>query len=232
MPDVYATRADFFEHGLPDGVLPNPGRLLAVVYPADDTLELDGHNLAAGAEISFRAEASGSLPAPLSAGAVYYAIPISDALFKVSTTLLGAIGLVPDPVNLTTAGARVVVTRSMNAKIDAALEAASRHFDRYAPAHAVPLEAPYPLAVTVLVCHYAAELVLQMAGKMSDAIAQRADRARAELARFAKGVSVRDARAPSNANLAVVGSRSTSGEVRTTWVGPSWPDPDHGGYLP
>ena len=86
---AYSSPADLYAFGVPRGALPNPGRLAGVVSAADNTIELDVHGFALDDLVSFRAEAGGSLPLPLVAGADYYAIPVRESYFSVASVAGG-----------------------------------------------------------------------------------------------------------------------------------------------
>ncbi len=198
---AYCTAAQLHEHGLPRGALPNPGRLLAVVYPATDTLELDEHGFPADAPLLFRAEEGGELPTGIDAGTTYYAIPLTDATFQVSLTEGGS------AVDIMTEGSSVVVTAALPKQ--AAIEWASALVDDYLPAHAVPLEAPFPVTVVAITAELAIAKLAASAGQASASLGAVMERAQKQLERWGKGLPIRGAIVPTASNLSVVRSAAT-----------------------
>lgn len=198
---TYATRADLHRYGLPRGLLANPGRLVAAVYAATDTLELDGHGVETDLPIVFRAESGGSLPAPLAAGTTYYGIRLTDSTFQVAATAGGA------AIGLTSAGSRVVMSTSL--PVDEVLERYSRFVDDHLPAHVVPLTVPYPVRVVAVVAELASQRLLWIAGQKSIAMDAIEAGAHKEIDRWAKGLPLRDATATAASNLAVSASASS-----------------------
>ncbi len=197
MADSYATIEHLYRHGVPRGAFCAPAQLVASVDVASNVLELDGHGFSDGTPLLFRAEDGGALPAPLVAATVYFARRLSDATFQVAETEEGG-----DVVNLTTTGEAVLVAASLTPSIEAVLEVHSRLLDSYIPAHAVPLEAPYPPLATFIVAKLAAPEVLAIIGRSSELVSASAERMRSEMGRLARGIPIRDARAPSTDNLA------------------------------
>jgi hypothetical protein len=190
----YCEPRDLYRFGLQRGAIPNPGRLAESVSASADAITLDVHGFSLNDLVSFRADASGSLPSPLVAGTSYYAIPLTESTFSVSATEDG------DAVDLTTAGSRVLVIAPLS--LEDACAFGSRLVDDCLPAHVVPLESPYPELVVMT----AAELAIWKAttGKgSSKTLTDMVDQARKRLERWAKGVPIRDENAPAPANLAV-----------------------------
>lgn len=194
---AYATREDLYRYGLPRGLLANPGRLTAAVYPDSDSIELDGHGFEDGTALLVRVEDGGAMPAPLVAGSLYYALRVSDMLFRLSETDGGS------AINLTSAGSLLVVAASFEPTIDSELERYSRLLDSYLPAHQVPLTEPYPSVVVACVAKLAAASLLEITGQASDQVQASAEQTRRELTRLMRGVTLRDDRATAPANLAV-----------------------------
>lgn len=196
-PSEYCTKDDLYEAGLQRGALPNPGRLVAAVDIATDTLTLDGHGFRADAELLFRAEAGGSLPSPLVAGTTYYALVVSDATFRVSATAGGS------AINLTTAGSLIVVSTPV--PFTAAIRRASALVDDMLPAHVVPLTAPYPVVVVAVTADLAiAVLGALTGGSSADFVTLKLAGAQKILDRWGKGIPIRGANAPPGAGLAAV----------------------------
>jgi hypothetical protein len=194
---AYATVEDIYRYGLPRGLLSNPARLVHAVRPAQDTVELDGHGIATGTPLRFRAEEGGTLPAPLTDGATYYGIRVDDARFQVAAAPAGP------AIDFTTAGTLVLVWSPIEPLIEAELERYSRIADTYLPAHAVPLVAPFPSFIVGCVAKLAAASLLEICGQSSELVQASATETRRELARLAKGIPLRDERATPPANLAV-----------------------------
>lgn len=195
MAEVYATRADLFRYGLPRGLLANPGRLCASVVATDDTFTLDGHGFENDTPLLFRAETGGTLPAPIAAGTIYYAIRVSDSTFKAAATAGGA------AEDLTTDGVSVVVSTAL--PIDEVLEFYSRFVDGFLPAHLVPLGSPYPITVTAIVAELSAKKLLLISRQSSASMTEMEVGAKAQLERWVKGIPLRDDRQTASANLAV-----------------------------
>jgi len=214
---AYATRADLYRYGLPRGMLANPGRLCASALAATDAFELDGHGLETADPIIFRAEAGGTLPAPLVAGTTYYTIRINEQFFKAGASAIAAAA--GTAIDLTVDGVSVVVASML--PIDEVLEFYSRFVDPFLPAHLVPLTSPYPITVTALVAELSAKKLLLIAGQSSASMTELEIAAKAQLERWAKGVPLRDARATASTNTAY--SESVTADPRG-WGG--------GGTLP
>lgn len=195
----YATRADLHAHGLPRGVLVEPARVVESADATSNRLTLEAHGLETDQAIQFRAHDGGALPSPLTATTVYYARPVSgsESLLEVAATAGGA------AVDITTAGiAPFSLVVSLQPAIDAAIEYCSRYVDRHIIQHGVPLESPYPAEVVAIVAKLAAAELLRRLGMSIPVIEEGARIARGELQTFAKGVPLRDERAPSTNNLA------------------------------
>jgi len=189
----YCDPADLHDFGLPRGAIPNPGRLAGSVSAASNTIELDGHGFALGDAVAFRAESGGTLSSPLAAGVTYYAIPVTDDAFSVSTTLGGA------ALDILTNGLGVIVIAPL--PILQSIEWASRLIDDMLPAHVVPLVAPYPPLVRMTCAELAAGKLVGSSGATSKSLTEMVDYARTRLTRWAKGVPIRGENAPKAANL-------------------------------
>ncbi len=196
MATDYCSPNDLHPFGVPRGALTNPGRLVAQVSAASNTIELDDHGAADGDPVTFRAEAGGTLPAPLEEGRTYYARPITDSTFTVAATLGG------DAIDLTTAGERIVAV--FNLPKDSAIRWASRLIDDMIPSIA-PLVDPIPEIVRMTAAELAAARLGYFAGAPSTVTAI-ADASKKRLDRWAAGASVRGndgAPSPAPANTAV-----------------------------
>jgi hypothetical protein len=183
---LYCDEADLYNHGMPRGGPPNPGRRVSAVSPAADVLTLDLHGLVLNAEIRFRAEGGGALPGGLSAGVVFYAIPLSGSTFQVAAAVDGP------AIDITSSGQNVMLIVPVN--FEAAIEWASAIIDDSLPAHAVPLEAPYPPIVRMTVAELAANYL--MAGVNSPSLTAIADAAIKRVGRWAKHIPIRGTNAP------------------------------------
>jgi hypothetical protein len=179
----YCARADVYAFGVPRGAIPNEGRLALSVDTAADTFALGDHSFATGDPVHFRAEMGGSLPAPLVAGVVYYAIATTDDTFQVSA----AVG--SGAINLTTAGSEILVIAPL--PIDQAISYGARVIDQALVAHGVPLDAPYHELVVMTNAELAAGKLGYFSGGTSKSLADMIVTAQARLAEWAKGVQLR-----------------------------------------
>jgi hypothetical protein len=201
-PSEYCEIADLYDHGLPRGALPNEGRLVADVSAASEIMSLDGHGFRADAELLFRAEAGGTLPAPLAAGTTYYAIPLTADTFQVSATAGGA------AINLTTAGSNVFVHTPLS--FAATIRWASALVDGMLPAHVVPLDEVPEIVKSVTAMLAAAKLLTQTGGAGEGAIAAGMAFAKKSIDGWVKAQPIRGATVPRAANLAVAGSLTSA----------------------
>lgn len=210
MANEYCAPADVYTFGLPRGALSAQARTVATVSASTETIELDEHGFETGMPISFRAAEGGAMPSPLVEGTTYYAIRVDAARFQVAATVSGA------AINLTTAGSNVMVAAPL--PILEVIEAYSRWSDCMLPAEIVPF-APgaVPVLVKMIVAELAAKKLLHLAGQTSEAVDAAEASAEKKLARFATGKPVRDARAATSANKAVVGSLSGSAADARGW---------------
>jgi len=163
-----------------------------------NAIALDLHGFAADDPITFRAEAGGSLPAPLEAGVTYYAIPVTDGAFSVAAAASGA------AIDLTTAGERVLVIGRL--PLAAACAWASRLIDDMCPAHLVPFTEPVPEIVRMTAAELAAGKVLAISGNASESLSAIVDAAAKRLERWAKGVPISGANATAPVQLAASAS--------------------------
>jgi hypothetical protein len=198
MDPRYCEPADLYSYGMARGALTNAGRLAGSASAATSAVELDGHGFALGDVVSFRAEAGGSLPAPLQPVTSYYTIPVNDASFRVSATAAGAF------IPFVTAGVRVIVIAPL--PIEAAIRFASRIVDDMIPAALIPLAEPYPEVVRMTTAELAIWKLTTITGNAGGSIAQMIDFAQKRLARWATGVPIRGTNAPSPSGLALSAS--------------------------
>ena len=194
MATHYCSASDLYDHGLPRGGVPNPGRLAGSVSTSTSAFELDGHGLDSGDQVSFRADAGGSLPSPLVTGQTYYALPVDDAHFRVESSV-GA-----GAVTLNTTGARVLVVIPL--PILGTIEWASRVIDDMLPAHVSPLSEPIPQIVRVTCAEIAAKKLAGARGADSLTLNAIVDAAHKRLERWAKGIPLRGPDVPARAGLA------------------------------
>jgi len=157
----------------------------------------------------------GTLAPPLVAGTTYYAIRIDDSHFSVAATSSGA------AIDLTADGDQMLVYAEM--PIDDVIEFYSRWVDTFMPGHLVPFVTPIPVLVKGLVAELSSKRLMALAGHSSESMNEAELSAKAQLERFATGLTLRDASATPPANKAAV----------TSWVGTAtdprgWPS----GVLP
>lgn len=210
--NVYASRSDVYAYGLPRGTLGMPARLVASALAATDTVELDGHGFATNDQILFRAAEGGSLPAPLVAATIYYAIYVSDSTFKVAAAPNGPV------IDLTVDGVNVLVATPL--PFDQVLEFYSRWADGFLPAHLVPLQLDgdgrYPVIVSGVVAELASRKLQQLAGHTSASVEEFEKVAMAQLDRWSKGVPLRDP-AEGAANKSIASSLVVTGVDPRGW---------------
>lgn len=198
---VYCTDADLYANGLPRGAVPNPGRTLAGV--ASGVCSLDVHGFSAGDLVSFRA-LGGALPSPLVEGVTYFANPLTEASFAVRAVDVG-----PDLTVADNAQDPAIVVFTPLAAIFAAARAwASRIVDDMLPAHVAPIPDPVPEIIRMTTSELAVGKVLQQQGAASKSLSDIVASAQKRLERWATGVPLRGADAPTPALLAVAGAVS------------------------
>jgi hypothetical protein len=191
---AYCSPSDLYAFGIARGAVPNPGRVVDSANATANTITLDVHGFVLNDPVSFRAEAGGTLPAPLVAGSTYYAIPVTESAFSVATAEDGA------AVDLSSAGENFVVIAPL--PIDASIAWASRLIDDMLPAHVVPIEEPIPEIVRMTAAELAAHKLLSTTGAVSTSLTMVADHARKRLERWAAGIPIRGTNAPTPTNLA------------------------------
>ncbi len=206
MTTPIATRGDVYRFGLPRGLLGTAGREVASSAAATDVLELDGHGFETDDEVVVRHVEGGSLPAPLAAGTTYYVIRVSDSAFKLATTAGGS------AIDLTSAGDRMIVATKL--PFDEVLEFYTQWVYDQLPAHLVPLPSPVPIVPRMIVAQLASKALLRLSGQASVAMTEAELDARAQVKRWVEGQPLRDVRATSSANLAVVDTMSGSVDRR------------------
>ncbi len=179
----YCARADVYAFGVPRGAIPHEGRLALSVDTTANTFALGDHSFATGDPVHFRAELGGSLPAPLVAGVVYYAIATTDDTFQVSAALLGA------AIDLTTAGSEILVIAPL--PIDQWIAYGASVIDQALVAHGVPLEPPYHPLVVATNAELAAAKGGYFSGGTSKSLTDMLITAEKRLADWARGVQLR-----------------------------------------
>ena len=162
-------------------------------------LTLDGHGFESGQPIEFRSEI-GSLPAPLSEGATYYALPVTDSAFSVSSVAGGS------AIDLTSTGSRVLVIAPL--PFAEWIEWASAIVESFLPAHLVPLSAPYPALVVSVTADLAAMRGIQFVGGAQVDAQQRIANAQRTLEKWGKGQPIRGANAPRIVNVSAINPAS------------------------
>jgi hypothetical protein len=194
----YCTRADVHTFGVRRGALSNPARLSDSVDASANTITLGLHGLALNDTVTVRADAGGTLPAPLVASTTYYAIPVSDGVFQVAAAEDGA------AINFTTAGSRLVVITPV--PYDAAIAWADRMIDDMLPAHVVPVAEPIPEIVKMTSAELAGGKLAALLGSESVSLTATVEAAQKRLARWASGIPIRGDDAPTPTNLAAAAS--------------------------
>lgn len=129
---AYGTRQGLYGHGLRADALVSLPRAVAAVDVATSTFTLRGHGYSAGDVLTFETR-GGTLPPPLSAALPYEVAPASGDLFKLAGVTLTGAGSLP-----------LSAVLDLDATIDRALRAWSRHIDQHIPAHETPLAPPVP----------------------------------------------------------------------------------------
>lgn len=189
----YCTEVDLYRYGLPRGSVPNPGRLIDSVSASADTLSLDVHGLETDREVTLRPDAGGTMPAPLVAGTTYYAIRVSESVFKLAATAGGA------AIDITSAGSNVLL--GVDLDFASACDWSSRLLDDMMPGHVVPLTEPYPEIVVMTSAQLAIHVITSGRGR-SDTLDALIDMAQKRIERWARGVPIRGANAPTAAGMA------------------------------
>ncbi len=193
------------------GTMPSPSSLVASSVAGTDVVTLDGHGFETGDALLLRAVDQGVLSAPLVDGTTYYAIRLSDSTFKVAATSTGA------AIDLTSTGIEMVVSRPL--EFDYWIGFYSRWADTSLPGHLVPMGRVHavPSVVEGIVADLVAKRMFNVSGQASDTLKQMEIDSSAQLARFAKGLPIRDANATAPANLAVASTLVSSSDARG-WV--------------
>jgi hypothetical protein len=195
---AYCQVSDLYDYGLPRGGLPNPARLIDSVDVASNALTLDEHGFSGGEQVSFRADESGALPAPLTEGTTYYALKVTSSAFRVSATLNGA------AIDLTNTGYLVLLCEDL--PIQPAINWAGEIINDSLPAHVLPLPTPYPEIIRMTAAELAVGKLSRRQGAANDSLSKTVQDAQARLARWAKGVPLRGTAPETRANLAASAS--------------------------
>lgn len=194
----YCAPSDVYDFGIPRGAVPNSGRLVASADVTSNALTLDVHGFDLNAPVVVRADAGGSLPAPLAEGVTYYAIPRTESTFALAATVDGS------AIDLTTAGENIVVVAPM--PIGPAITWASRYLDDFMPAHVVPMTAPVPPIIKMAAAELAAWKLTGRSGATSIALSKMIDDLKKRIDRWAAGVPIRGENEQPPANLSVSAS--------------------------
>jgi hypothetical protein len=201
----YATERDLYRYGLPRGTIGTAARVVASALADTDTIELEAHGLVDDDAVLVRATEGGTIAEPLEAGTTYYVKRVTDSTFQLAATEGGA------AIDLTADGESMLVSVALD--VDAVLERYSRFVDDFIPAHAVPLEVPYPIEIVATVCELAARRLQILSGTTSESMAQQEIAAKAQLERWASGLAHRDV--ATRTNLAVTLGASSASAART-----------------
>jgi hypothetical protein len=196
---AYATRADLYNYGLPRANLGSGSREVASADFATNTLEIDQHGYETCDAVTFRPCEGGALPAGIARDQEYFAIRISHSHLKVSATVGGA------EANFTTAGNGFFIASPL--PFDAVIEFYSRWVDHFLVGHRVPLVAPDAFIVGI-VAELSARKLMLLAGHKSESVTEYELAAKAQVERFAKGITVKSDSA--HTNLSVVASAKQS----------------------
>lgn len=212
----YCTEQDAYRF-IPPGMVSLAGRLLSGVDTSADALTLNAHGLALDSPLSLRAESGGSLPSPLVAGTVYYAIPLSSDSFRVASAPGGS------AINLTTAGSNIVAIPQLPWTLWIA--ECSAMLDQVLPAHVVPITGTVPEPVRLYTAALLAMRALAHVGAETAAVQGQIEFWSKQADKWSRAVPLRGANVPASANCAIVGS--VSGADPRGWL------PRNGGrYLP
>lgn len=193
---------------LPAGEITGWSRFAGSATASGDSFELDGHGLEDDDAVTVRVTDDGTLPAPLAEGTTYYAIRVSNARFQLATAEGGS------AIDLTTDGASVIVAKEP--PYDDVIEAYSRWVDTFLPAHSVPLSTPLGAEhalIRMLVAKLSARALLNLDGKSSEIVNAEELAAKAQLERFAKGITVRGDTG-TRTNLAVSSPATSTSDSR------------------
>ena len=207
---AYCEIADVY-NWIPRGSVQNSARLLGSVATATDVITLDGHGLETDDPITFRADAGGELPTGLVEATTYYAIKLTDTTLSVAAAAAGS------AIDLTSEGSNTLLIAPV--PWVAWIAAASARMESTLPAHAVPLEAPFPEIVIVYTAGLVAVKALLWSGNAGPpGFTEEMERVRAELKEWRKnGIPIRGAIVPTSANRAISGGAAAS-DVRG-WAG-------------
>ncbi len=141
---AYATRKNVYSTGLQPAAFVRAPRTVEAVDETTDTLTLRGHGLETGRIVTFAIQGSptpvmgtigSALPAGVSASIVYYAIKLSEDLFRVSASLGGpAVSLVDEGTGI------FGIAVDPGEDLDEQLEADAGDIDIACAAHGTPFK--------------------------------------------------------------------------------------------
>ena len=171
------------------------------MLPGTDQIVLDGHGFGEDVEVSFRADAGGSLPSPLSEHTTYYATGVTDSAFVVSATVGGG------SIDLTTTGSRILVVQPL--PVSSAIEWASAVVDDIVSSHPTPFSAPYPPIIVMTTAELAIGKLLSLTGRGSEKLSEAVDAAQKRLAAWGRGKPIRGA-STSGLTHTNIGARATA----------------------
>lgn len=210
--NLYCSRADV-NRQLPIGLPISPSGIVASCLASTDALTLDGHGLDTGSEVSVRAGEGGTLSSPLAEGTTYYAIRVSNSVFKLATSSANASA--GTAINITTNGVSMIVVREP--RYDEQIEKYSRWVDGMMPGHVVPfgVTEDVPAFVREIVAGCVAARLLEDGGQSSELVKERELAGKAMLERYATGLTLRGVTTTASSNRAVRASASTTTTPRT-----------------
>ncbi len=211
--EEYCTPEDCYQIAATCGSVDEPRREVASVDTVADVLELANHGCRLDDPIEFRTLPGGTLPAPLTASAVYRAKPVpgSDSLLQVAATIGGA------AIDLTTAGEYFALVPNTREVLRSQIRIWSQACHRYIPSHAMPLEPDlsgrYPETVRQIVAVLATQAAFDRLGRGNVRLEALAERTRKDMSPLLAGIPPRDTKittAPTN--LAIGGSPGDASE--------------------
>lgn len=130
---AYCKRDDVYQLGIPASAFVALARPSAA-DAATATIRLKGHGLTTQDQISFEVTSGGSLPTGISAFVVYYPIPVSSDLFRLSLTQGGT------PIaSWVSAGTGWSILIDQGRRLDANIDDACARIDECLTAHELPL---------------------------------------------------------------------------------------------
>ena len=210
----YCTAQDALQWLRP-GSVRNPERNVSEVSTTADTMLVDNHGLWTGDSFELRVQAGGTIPTGLVEGTTYYAIRVSDSLFKVaSSAALAALGTA---IDITAEGENIgLITPIPWSKFIIEESAA---IDEIMVGHGVPFAADQ---VPSIIQRYTSARVIARAcmfcGVKTEDLRQEMAAIEKDFERYRSGLPLRAPEATLPANKAIRGSVSGSGADARGWI--------------